>query len=424
MSEYLPSWRNSFPSSVVRLLPRSLPRHAQRDLYYPETFFLDDLLSKRAANGLITGDDPIKRRVREHLDNFKLLLLIFDRICLPLDNFRFLASEYSARVAMRLLDRPEFRALAERGLIYTNEHDRHDLFSSWELYGARLGSWLISPVAQAPSFDQVKGIPSEQSKPFDASDRFLTRLQSIIAYVKADGMLTRGQEVLLDRAVGAAMDAYNDGTISVEHLAKYLLKAEGSDFPSDKAEWILRAINIAFFETFPQPSEGTYAYAVDSIAVTDPMRQFEALRSVIYAPQFLRPWLYKFVASEGLHRLLDGDDTVITSIRSFPSWRPFMEEFHGSFVEKIVRAFTDRFWANGSTSPELVSPSALLDAETRIERLFDFSLSDFHTSVKIAPFLSTILSYRYSRRLAQRAFFPAMGQFLTDLNDFLRKRPD
>jgi hypothetical protein len=407
---------------VVRLMPRPPPRYAQRNLYYPETFFLDDLLSKRATNGLIMGDDPVKRRVREHLDNFKLLLLIFDRIVIPLDNFRFLASEYSARVAMRLLDRPEFRALTERGLIYTNEHNRHDLFSSWELYGARLDSWQISPVAQAPSFDQVKGIPSERSNPFDESNRFLTRLESIIAYVKADGMLTRDQEVLLDRAVGSAMDAYNDGTIiSVEHLAEYLLKAEESDFPSDKAEWILRAVNIAFFETFPQPSEGTYAYAVDSIAVTDPVRQFEALRSIIYAPRFLRPWLHKFVASEGLHRFLNGDGTMIASVRSFPSWRPFVEEFHGSFVEKIVGAFTDQFWANASTSPELVGSGVLLDAETRVERLFDFSLSDFHASVKIAPFLSTIFSYRYSKRLVQRAFFPAMGKFLADLNDFLRE---
>ncbi len=91
-------------------------------LYYPETFFLDAMLQR--TNLPLCGIDSY---VNRHVENFLLLLLVFDRIHLPLDNFVFLSDEVDRVIYSHLLSDKRFRELAELGLVTTTEHGAYDL---------------------------------------------------------------------------------------------------------------------------------------------------------------------------------------------------------------------------------------------------------------------------------------------------------
>lgn len=360
-------------------------------------------------------NSDVRSLVDEHIENFILLLLVFDEVHLPLDNFQFLASDFDYQVFSRLLSDPRFKALADSGLITTNEHDRHDLKGSWELYGqrARKTGWSIKELTEQISFDALSGLRSYASRPMDQSNRFVTRLNEIIGFSAANIDLRREHERWLKDQLKRSFDDYGDGSVSAEHLAQRLIQ-EAGDFPIELRNQLLIAINRAFFETFANKSESTYSYISGMIKVKDPQTQVHLLEAVLYSPQFLKKWLFSFLKARRYRALMTQGVEALMTTRHYQSWRPFVEQFHGAFSEKIVERYTNFVMASDALETE-VKYFDLIRSESYIARFFDISIGAFHASVKPISFIPKDRIYRFE----QRVTFGDIMMFIGNLEWYL-----
>jgi hypothetical protein len=396
-----------------------------RILYYPGTFFLENILKRRG--GSRRGFDIVEYHVKEHIESFLLLLLVFDEVHLPLDNFQFLASETDYCILKSLLLDHRFRRLAEQGLLTTNEHDSHDLKASWELYEQRkvTTKWFIKDLEHEIPFDYIKNIHSYPSKPQDQSARFTNRLDEILEFLFSDNDLQKEQENWLISQYKQSFDDYRDGSFSAEHLVQRIILSGVSEIPKEIKDSLLKSINRAFFETFADKKENTFSYTNDSIVITNPQIQMKEFGSMLYAPKFIKPWLLRFISTKEYSHFIDCGSNFISLIRSHSSWRPFVEYYHSSFSESLIENYIETTPAS-EEQPIDLKHAELLKSEQLIDKVLDVSMKESNASFKlslISSLFASFLSDEQKKSISRRSqFFSSRVtvNFLENLRSHLR----
>lgn len=281
-------------------------------VYYPELFYTN------ASYPPLWDIYDLNNTVNYHIRNFKILLLYFDLINLPLGHLYTPFSEYSTQLAYRLVANYEFRTLVDYKTIiysigkYRDPIDYHEMISS-ELTKGGFKQTLVLNSEFKSMFDDLAVVERDIIK------------QNTSMYTETKKFIKQNQfsNEHLTHIESALYAATSGGNYFMHELFAYHLQ-------DPCFNRVHELINTSYFKISEEGNWKTIAYTPMYSERLGRIQRKSTLYDVhafLYSPEFFLEFLNQYINTSEIN-FTNIKVSSLAKIMQHPSRRDFIEKYH------------------------------------------------------------------------------------------------